>query len=85
MYAAMYTNRVAQLVFGCLGLSRVCGDFSIKSVDYLRIWQGLSRPDLEGKVGVGNDGESAALRDFGGLVGHGKSPDWGFKKGRYHT
>ncbi|MNE27477.1 hypothetical protein D3C80_1208880 [compost metagenome] len=28
-------------------------------------------------VGVGNDCESAALRDFGGLVGHGKSPDWG--------
>ncbi|MNJ46906.1 hypothetical protein D3C77_420480 [compost metagenome] len=32
-------------------------------------------------VGVGNNGESAALRDFGGLVGHGKSPDWGIEKG----
>ncbi len=25
-------------------------------------------------IGVGNNGESAAFRDFGGLVGHGKSP-----------
>jgi len=27
------------------------------------------------RIGVGNNGESAAFRDFGGLVGHGKSPD----------
>ena len=72
MYAAMYTKRAAQLVLGCLGLSRVCGVFSIKSVDYLRIWQGLSQPDLEGNVRVGNDGESTALGDFGGLSGHGE-------------
>ncbi|MNP78928.1 hypothetical protein D3C76_1766540 [compost metagenome] len=26
------------------------------------------------RIRVGNNGEGAAFRDFGGLVGHGKSP-----------
>ena len=32
-------------------------------------------------IGVGNNGESAAFRDFGGLFGHGKSPGGDSKKG----
>ncbi|RMO66656.1 hypothetical protein ALQ39_00548 [Pseudomonas amygdali pv. eriobotryae] len=33
------------------------------------------------RIRVGNNGESAAFRDFGGLLGHGKSPETVLKKG----